>query len=104
MRPESLEYARQRDGADELRGFRQHFALPRNADGEPLVYLCGHSLGLMPRAARRFVEEELQDWERFGVLGHEQARRPWIPYHTQLTAGLACLGGARADEVVAMNS
>ncbi|HVO48968.1 MAG TPA: kynureninase [Steroidobacteraceae bacterium] len=104
MRAQLLEYARRRDATDELRGFRQHFAPPVNAQGEPLVYLCGHSLGLMPRAARRYVEEELQDWERLAVLGHEHARRPWIPYHTQLTGGLAYLAGARADEVIAMNS
>ena len=50
------------------------------------------------------VSEELDDWARLGVEGHEHARRPWIPYHENLTAGLAALTGARPDEVVAMNS
>ncbi len=36
--------------------------------------------------------------------GHEHARRPWIPYHENLTGGLAALAGANAGEVVAMNS
>ena len=36
--------------------------------------------------------------------GHEQAQRPWIPYHENLTAGLAALTGATTGEVVAMNS
>ena len=61
--------------------------------GAPLIYLCGHSLGLQPLAARDIVNEELDDWARLGVLGHEQARRPWMPYHENLTAGLAALGG-----------
>ena len=47
--------------------------------GEPLTYLCGHSLGLMPLAARDLIGEELDDWARLAVEGHEHARRPWIP-------------------------
>jgi kynureninase len=58
----------------------------------------------MPRDARRIVEEELDRWARWGVLGHEAGSRPWIPYHHSLTAGLAYLAGARPDEVIAMNS
>ena len=38
------------------------------------------------------------------MRGHELAQRPWIPYHENLTPGLAALAGARAAEVVAMNS
>lgn len=100
----TLEEARRRDAADPLAAFRARFALPRDAQGEPLTYLCGHSLGLEPLAARTLVNEELDDWARLAVEGHEQARRPWIPYHDNLTAGLALLTGARPDEVVAMNS
>src|ERR1700736_5080898 len=103
MKP-TLEYARALDEADVLRTFRDRFAIPSHSRGEPLLYLCGHSLGLMPLDARRLVEQELDDWARLGVLGHEQATRPWIPYHENLTAGLAYLSGARPDEVVAMNS
>jgi len=98
------EFARRRDEADPLRGFRERFALPRGGRGEPLVYLCGHSLGLMPLAARELVLEELTDWAQLGVLGHEHARRPWIPYHENLRDGLADLAGARPGEVVAMSS
>jgi kynureninase len=100
----TLEFARSRDEADPLRGFRERFALPRGAQGAPVVYLCGHSLGLMPLAARGMVMEELDDWAQLAVLGHEHARRPWIPYHENLRDGLAALTGARATEVVAMSS
>lgn len=100
----TLNYARARDAADVLRPFRERFALPANSRGEPLLYLCGHSLGLMPLAARQIVDQELDDWARLGVLGHEEATRPWIPYHENLTAGLAYLCGSRPAEVVAMNS
>ena len=100
----TLEAARTRDAADPLRGFRERFALPRNERGRPLLYLCGHSLGLMPLAARELVVEELEEWSRLGVAGHERARRPWVPYHENLSAGLAALTGAQLSEVVAMNS
>jgi kynureninase len=103
MKP-TLESARARDEADELRSFRDQFAIPTNSRGEQQLYLCGHSLGLMPLAARRLVDQELDDWARLAVLGHEAATRPWIPYHENLTAGLAYLTGARPDEVIAMNS
>ena len=98
------EFAGRLDEADPLREFRNRFALPHGADGEPVVYLCGHSLGLMPLAARGMVMEELDDWAQLAVLGHEHARRPWIPYHENLRDGLAALTGARAGEVVAMSS
>ena len=98
------EEARALDAADPLRAFRARFALPHAAHGEPLTYLCGHSLGLMPLAAREAVLEELEDWANLGVEGHEHARRPWIPYHENLTAGLALIAGALPVEVIAMNS
>jgi len=100
----TVEFARRLDEADPLHSFRDRFALPRDAGGKPLVYLCGHSLGLMPLAARGLVLEELDDWAQLAVLGHERARRPWIPYHENLRDSLASLTGARATEVVAMSS
>jgi kynureninase len=78
--------------------------MPADARGRELVYLCGHSLGLMPLAARDAVVEEMEDWARLAVHGHEGSRRPWIPYHENLAPGLAYLTGAAVGEVVAMNS
>ena len=34
------------------------------------VYLCGNSLGLQPKDARKEVLRELDVWERDGVEGH----------------------------------
>lgn len=78
--------------------------MPRNAAGAELTYLCGHSLGLAPIAARSRVLEELEDWERLGVLGHEHGRRAWIGYAERLAPALGALAGAASEEVVAMNS
>jgi kynureninase len=101
---DALAQARARDAADPLRGFRERFALPRDERGAPLVYLCGHSLGLQPLAARALVAEELDAWAQRAVEGHEHGGRPWVPYHQNLAAGLAALAGADPSEVVAMNS
>ncbi|HEY2418345.1 MAG TPA: kynureninase [Steroidobacteraceae bacterium] len=101
---ESLAWARAQDDADPLASLRRQFALPRGSDGQPLLYLCGHSLGLAPTTARAAVDAEIEDWERLGVLGHEGARLPWIGYAEQLQPPLAQLSGALPMEVVAMNS
>lgn len=100
----TLQDARERDAADPLHAFRARFALPRDERGAPVVYLSGHSLGLAPLAARELLLQELDEWSRLAVQGHEHGRRPWVPYHENLTAGLAALSGAHPGEVIAMNS
>jgi kynureninase len=99
-----LDAARSQDAADTLAPWRRSFAMPRGADGTPLLYFCGHSLGLAPLAARGMIEADIADWERLGVRGHEQARSPWVGCAEQLQQPLAELAGARPHEVVAMNS
>jgi kynureninase len=66
--------------------------------------MSGHSLGLAPKSTADHLEQELADWRRLGVLGHHDAKRPWIGYHEHLAAPLARLVGADPVEVVAMNS
>jgi kynureninase len=92
------------DRADPLQRFRAQFHLPVDSNGQELVYLCGHSLGLQPRSTANLVQEELDAWARLGVDGHFHSVRPWLSYHEQVTPGLARLLGAQSDEVVAMNS
>jgi kynureninase len=99
-----LAEARALDAADPLASFAAEFHHPHDGAGKKLLYLCGHSLGLQPKSAAQYVEQELKDWQRLGVLGHHVARRPWIGYHEHLAAPLAALVGAQESEVVAMNS
>src|SRR5947209_16865739 len=89
----TLDFARQQDDADSLRRFREAFLIPRRPDGHPVVYFCGHSLGLQPRGARACVEQELDSWAKFGVEGHFQGPAPWYSYH-ELFRELAHLFGA----------
>ena len=92
------------DARDPLAGFRDRFCIPKTRSGEECVYLCGHSLGLQPKSAASFVEQELRDWAELGVEGHFHAKNPWMPYHRLLTQQTAELVGAEPAEVVVMNS
>ncbi len=92
------------DAADPLANFRERFFVPLDAGGSEAVYFTGNSLGLMPKRAREYVEQELHDWERLGVEGHLHARHPWLPYHEFLTEQMAYIVGAKPIETVVMNS
>lgn len=92
------------DDRDPLRHFRQRFLIPKMSNGSECIYLCGHSLGLQPKTAAAYVEQELRDWAELGVEGHFRARHPWVPYHRLLTEQTAELVGADPLEVVVMNS
>jgi kynureninase len=89
---------------DPLADYRNLFHIPQTPDGADCVYLCGHSLGLQPKAARGYVERELEDWAKLGVEGHFRAQNPWMPYHEMLAAPTAQIVGALPAEVVVMNS
>jgi kynureninase len=91
------------DERDPLKEFRGRFLFPKTESGD-CVYLCGHSLGLQPKTAAAYVDEELKEWARLGVEGHFQAKNPWMPYHRLLTEQTAELVGASPHEVVVMNS
>jgi len=98
------EFSRAMDARDPLAEFRGRFCIPKTRTGEECVYLCGHSLGLQPKSAASYVEQELRDWAEFGVEGHFNAKNPWVAYHRLLTRQTADLVGAEAPEVVVMNS
>jgi kynureninase len=98
------QFALQLDSEDPLRHFRQKFHLPLGKDDKPLIYFAGNSLGLMPKAARAIVEEELDDWAKLGVDAHHAASTPWYTYHEALREPTARLVGAKPLEVICMNS
>ncbi len=100
----SADFAAAMDARDSLKNFREKFYIPKQANGEDVLYFTGNSLGLQPKTARAFIEQELKDWETFGVEGHFAAKNPWMPYHEFLTAQMAEIVGAKPSEVVVMNS
>jgi kynureninase len=92
------------DARDPLAHFRDRFYIPKTGTGKQNVYLCGHSLGLQPKTAQAYVEQELRDWARLGVEAHFRGKSPWFTYHRLLTQQTAELVGGQASEVVVMNS
>jgi kynureninase len=74
------DFALQLDADDPLRSFREKFYLPLGPTGKPLIYFAGNSLGLMPKTARKIVEQELDDWARLGVDAHMDAATPWYSF------------------------
>ena len=100
----SAAFAAGMDARDPLASFRNQFHIPPAPDGSPSVYLCGHSLGLQPKRAKEYIEQELDDWAKLGVEAHFHGRNPWMPYHRLLTANMAGVVGAQPGEVVVMNS
>ncbi len=99
----SIEYAKEMDDADKLSSYRSRFFHPQ-LHNKDAIYLCGNSLGLQPKTVKSFYEQELNDWAKYGVEGHFEAKRPWFSYHHFFTKSLAKLVGAKETEVVAMNS
>ena len=84
------------DTTDPLAHFRERFFFPKTRTGEDCIYLCGHSLGLQPKTARAYVDQELKDWAELGVEGHFHAKNPWMPYHRLLRDQTAAMVGAAA--------
>ena len=100
----TLQKAQALDAQDELKSFRNKFYLPEDDKGHPLLYFCGNSLGLQPKIAADYVQQELEDWKKLGVKGHTDAKNPWMPYHEFLTDSMAKIVGAKPQEVVMMNT
>lgn len=100
----TLAFAKEQDQQDPLHKFRKEFHIPTNKDGKEQVYLCGNSLGLQPKNTKKYIQEELDDWSKYGVEGHTEAKHPWMPYHEFLTEKMAKIIGAKPSEVVMMNT
>ena len=100
----NLEFAKYQDELDKLSKYRSKFHIPKDKDGNDLIYLCGNSLGLQPKSTKQHVNQELEDWANYGVNGHTEGKTPWLPYHETLTEYMAKIVGAKPLEVVLMNT
>jgi kynureninase len=100
----TLAFAQQLDREDTLRAFRDEFILPQKADGTPKIYFCGNSLGLQPKSAASYVDEEMERWARLAVEGHFEGNPSWFHYQSAMQDATARLVGALPHEVVIMNT
>jgi kynureninase len=98
------EFAEQLDQNDQLSAYRTQFHMPKNDQGNELIYMTGNSLGLQPKITKGYINQELEDWANLGVDGHTHGKNPWLHYHEFLTKTMAEIVGAKALEVVVMNS
>ncbi len=99
-----LEFAKELDQNDSLKHFRNLFHIPKDKNGNELIYMTGNSLGLQPKQTKLYVNQELEDWANLGVEGHTDAKHPWLAYHEYLTESMAKVVGAKPIEVVVMNT
>ena len=99
----SLDFAQKMDAQDPLRSFRSEFNFPSFHE-KTVRYFTGNSLGLQPKKAVQYVNEEIEDWAKYGVEGHFLSRRPWFSYHENLTQYAANVVGALPIEVVVTHS
>jgi len=91
------------DIGDPLRKIRSEFFIPEK-EGKEVHYFTGNSLGLQPKSAQQYIEEELDTWHNLAVNGHFEGKRPWFHYHKFSKEGLGRLVGALPVEVVALNN
>lgn len=95
----SYEIARQLDNDDSLGKFRQRFFMPAGQ-----IYLDGNSLGLLSRDAEATLLGVLEKWKTAGIGGWLDGDSPWFTMAESLSARVAKLVGADADEVAIANS
>jgi len=93
-------FANELDDNDALSILKEKFNFPLSKP----IYLCGHSLGLQPKSAKKFVQMELDAWSELGVDGHMNGDNPWFDYHTLLTNHMSNIVGSKNSETVVMNS
>lgn len=81
------------DAADVLAPFRSEFQLPVG-----VIYLCGNSLGAMPRCAPEIARRTMDEWAKDLVKSWNTA--DWFHLPQRLGRLVAGLIGAAEDEVV----
>lgn len=100
----SQAFAQQMDEQDDLKQYRNEFYIPKHTDDSDILYFCGNSLGLQPKQVETYLQQELEDWKKFGVEGHFHAKNAWMPYHEFFSKKLSKIVGAQEHEVVVMNT
>ena len=99
----TLKFAEELDKKDPLKKFRDRFHFPTFLN-KKIIYFTGNSLGLQPISTKEYINQELEDWAKWGVEGHFHAKNPWMPYHEFLTDKAAAIVGAQSNEVVITHS
>ncbi|KAF8574487.1 kynureninase [Ramaria rubella] len=80
--------------------------VPTDAAEKSCTYLCGNSLGPLPKKSAEFVREELDVWGSHAVEGHfsHPKQRDWKDFTDLVNPSLARLIGANDNEVACMGT
>jgi len=97
------EFAQSLDAQDELKKYQAEFEFPQ-VNGKKTIYFTGNSLGLMPKRAKKYVDDVMNDWANLAVEGHFYAEKPWWDYHERFSNPLSKIVGAKPSEVSVMNT
>ncbi|PTX22264.1 kynureninase [Pontibacter mucosus] len=98
----TLAFAQELDRQDPLYHFRDRFYFPQ-VNKQDAIYFCGNSLGLQPKSAQMYIDNEMYKWANLAVEGHFKGEEPWFNYHELLAPATARMVGAKESEVVVMN-
>ena len=98
-----MDFAIKQDELDPLKSYRKQFHFPSFHE-KKMIYYTGNSLGLQPISTKKYIDQELNDWAKWGVEGHFHAQRPWMPYHEFITEKAAKIVGGKNNEVVVTHS
>ncbi|MBT8327923.1 MAG: kynureninase [Bacteroidia bacterium] len=97
------DFAEKLDREDSLKEYRSKFYMPPGKTRAEQLYFTGNSLGLQPKTVESYLQQELEDWKKYGVEGHFHGKNPWFSYH-HFFEKEAKVVGAKTDEVVVMNN
>ena len=62
----TLAFAQEMDKNDSLKHFRERYFMPQ-INGKDAIYFTGNSLGLQPKTTKDYINQELEDWKKYGV-------------------------------------
>ncbi|CAO1636636.1 unnamed protein product [Parajaminaea phylloscopi] len=123
--PATLDFAKAADQKDPLASLRDQYHLPLKvaaehsawpegrpapepSSSEPALYLCGNSLGPMPKRTRQYIVEDLDAWGTHGVLGHfnhpKGPTRQWTKMEEVPSRIASDIVGAKPSEVTLCNT
>ncbi|KAF2858376.1 kynureninase [Piedraia hortae CBS 480.64] len=128
-RGQRCSYSRELDALDPLRHLRKQFLIPSTdsynktkledtvpddftgseSEERSATYLSGNSLGVQPKAVRRYIDNQLETWASIGVHGHSRLMEnsplmPWLDMAERCSRQTAPLVGAQPHEIIYMNS
>jgi kynureninase len=107
-------FAEMMDKSDKIGHLRSDFHYPKMGDiptsvaelvtaDEDCIYMCGNSLGLPTKNAKKYINEDLDKWAKMGVHGHFEEPRPWALCDEGLLGHSSKIVGAQPEEVCLMN-